>query len=221
MGVGLAVPAWLYVPLGEFDAGLILGGVLGMIVWTWDDPPEFIAKWKRGAEGERQTGRVLKKLEARSWKSVHDRAGKYGNLDHVVVGPGGVFLLDSKNLSGAITLEDAGLKTEYTDAPKDGFTYTSLAGSMRGAAAHLKDQIAATTDLTYWVQAVVVIWGDFPEREAERDKVAYVSGDHLEAWLSRQPDRLSPRDQRLIQLGLDAEIVVGRATPMIPAAEPE
>jgi hypothetical protein len=221
MATAFAVPVWIYFPLGEFYAGLILGGFVGMIVWVRDDPPEFIAKWKRGAEGERQTGRVLKRLEQHGWHSVHDRAGKYGNLDHIVVGPGGIFLLDSKNLSGTVMLAEAGLKTDYADAPRDGFTHTSLAGAMRGASAHLKDRIAATTELTGWVQAVVVIWGHFPEAEAERDKVVYVSGDHLEAWLSRQPDRLSPRDQQLIRLGLDAEIVVRRAEPLVAAAEPE
>jgi hypothetical protein len=221
LGAGVALPVWRYFPHGQFFAGMVVGGVWGMLVWIWDDPPELIAKWKRGAEGERRTEAVLKRLERHGWHSIHDRAGKYGNLDHIVVGPGGVFLLDSKNLSGTVTLAEAGLRTEYADAPRDGSTYTSLAGAMRGASAHLKDRIAATTELAGWVQAVVVIWGHFPEAEAERDKVAYVSGDHLDAWLLRQPVRLSRRDQQLIQLGLDAEIVVPPAKLLIASTEPE
>jgi Nuclease-related domain len=221
MAVGIAWPVWRYFPHGQFFAGVFIGAAWGMIVWVRDDPPEFIAKWKRGAEGERKTGKILDRLAKHGWHSVHDRAGKYGNLDHIVVGTGGVFLLDSKNLSGTITLEAAGLKAEYADAPRDGFTFTSLAGAMRGASAHLKDRLAATTDITCWVQAVVVIWGHFPEAEAERDKVAYVSGDQLEAWLLRQPAKLSPRDQSLIKLGLDAEIVVGHAAPLVPTATTE
>jgi hypothetical protein len=148
---------------------------------------------------------------------VHDRAGKYGNLDHIVVGPGGIFLLDSKNLSGTIALGDAGLTTKFADAPRDGFTYNNLAGAMRGAAVHLKDRVAACTGLTYWVQAVVVIWGHFPEGETEHENVTYVSGDRLVAWLTQQPIRLSPRDQQLIRLGLDAEVVVPRASPLTTA----
>lgn len=217
----IAVPLWLYARHGEFFAGLVIGGTYGMVFWIWDDPPEFIAKWKRGAEGERKTEAVLEKLAQHGWHSVHDRKGKYGNLDHIVVGPGGVFLLDSKNLSGTVTLAEAGLQTEYRDAPKLGYTLTRLAGAMRGASFYVKERLAATTDLTCWVQAVVVIWGHFPEAEAERDKVAYVSGERLEAWLLRQPARLSPRDQQLIKLGLEAEIVVPRAEPLIPAATTE
>jgi hypothetical protein len=215
MAAGFAVPVWRYFPHGQFCAGALIGSAWGMIVWVRDDPPEFVAKWKRGAEGERNTGAVLNRLINHDWHSIHDRAGRYGNLDHVVVGPGGVFLLDSKNLSGTITLEAAGLRAEYADAPRDGFTFTSLGGAMRGAAAHLKEQLAASTHLTCWVQAVVVVWGHFPQGEAEHDRVTYVSGERLEAWLLRQPGRLSPRDQLLIKLGLEAEIVVGPAPPLV------
>ena len=48
-----ALPFWLYAPHGQFFAGLLIGGTCGMIVWIWDDPPEVIAKWRRGADGER------------------------------------------------------------------------------------------------------------------------------------------------------------------------
>jgi hypothetical protein len=215
IAVGLAVPFWRCLPFGQFYAGMIIGGTWGMIAWIRDDPPEFVARWKRGAEGERRTGATLDRLAKHGWHSVHDRAGKWGNLDHIAVGSGGVFLLDSKNLSGTLTVEATGLKADYADAPRDSFTYTRLGGAMRGASAHLKEQLSATTRLTCWVQAVVVIWGHFPEGEAVRDNVAYVSGERLEEWLLRQPGRLSPRDQQLIKLGLDADIVVGPAAPLV------
>jgi len=221
LALALSIPVWRFFPHGQFFAGMIIGGAWGMIVWVWDDPPEFIAKWNRGAQGERRTERVLARLEQHGWHTVHDRAGKYGNLDHIAVGHGGIFLLDSKNLFGTVALEEGGLTTTYADSPNDGFTNTRLAGAMRGRSVYLKERITETTGLTYRVRAVVVIWGHFPEGEAERDNVAYVCGDQLAAWLSRQPTRLSPRDQQLIRLALDAEVVVPRATPLTVAAEPK
>jgi hypothetical protein len=222
MAVGLAWPISRYFPHGQFFAGMMVGGAWAMIVWVRDDPPEYVARWKRGAEGERKTGAILDRLAKQGWHSVHDRAGRYGNVDHIAVGPGGVFLLDSKNLSGTITLEAAGLKAEYADAPRNGFTLTSLERAMRGASAHLKGQLEATTHLRCWVQAVVVVWGHFPEAEAQGNRVTYVSGERLESWLLEQPHRLSPRDQQLIKLGLDAEIVVGPAPPIVaPVSQPE
>jgi hypothetical protein len=61
--------------------------------------------WERGADGEAETGRVLAALPSDQWAVFHDVAwpGRpRANIDHVVVGPGGVFVIDSKNWSGEI-----------------------------------------------------------------------------------------------------------------------
>jgi len=104
-----AVPLWLFAPHGEFFAGLWIGVVAGMLMWIWDDPPEYIARWKRGAEGERETWKALRSLMGDGWRGFHDREGEFGNIDHIVVGSGGVFLLDTKNLSGTVVYERDGL----------------------------------------------------------------------------------------------------------------
>lgn len=54
--------------------------------------------WRVGAEGERIIGRQLQKLEKDGWTVVHDvPIGERGsNIDHVLVGPGGVFTVNSK-----------------------------------------------------------------------------------------------------------------------------
>jgi hypothetical protein len=61
--------------------------------------------YERGAEGEEATELALAALPAEEWTIFHDIAwpGRtYANIDHVVVGPGGVFVVDSKNWSGDI-----------------------------------------------------------------------------------------------------------------------
>jgi hypothetical protein len=64
--------------------------------------------WERGADGEQATADALKALPA-GWTVFHDvrwPGRRYANVDHVVVGPGGVFVVDSKNWSGAIVVRD-------------------------------------------------------------------------------------------------------------------
>lgn len=208
-GLGWGLLCWWLLPrfghvVGPFAAGISVG----MAVWVWDDPPEYIAKWRRGRDGERRTEKALKKLKSEGWLAFHDREGDRGNLDHVLIGPGGVFLLDSKNLAGTINLDDSGLTTSFTDAPRDGFTYTHLGNSMKHAAATLKERLEEqTTTLRLWVQAVVVIWGTFEQQPTEQDKVVYLHGDALTTWLSGRHDRLSPRDRSLIELAMRAELV--------------
>jgi hypothetical protein len=195
----------MYLPHGELWAGLIVGEALGMIGWIRDDPPETIAKWRRGADGERRTAAVLRALEGAGWRAVHDRAAERGNLDHVAVSPAGVFLLESKNYSGSITVEGEELVASFGPASIDSFATRTLARAMRGRAAELKNRIQTVTKLRCFVHAVVVIWGDFPDRLVSGDRVTFVAGNELRNWLAAHDATLSARDVSLIALALAAD----------------
>jgi hypothetical protein len=71
--------------------------------------PEAVA-WRRGAAGERRTARLLSHLERRGWAVLHDLAvpGSRANIDHLVIGPGGVFVVDSKQYRGRLRLDASG-----------------------------------------------------------------------------------------------------------------
>jgi hypothetical protein len=62
--------------------------------------------WRHGAHGERRTAHLLRHLEQRGWEVLHDLAvpGSRANLDHLLIGPGGVFVVDSKQYSGRLQL---------------------------------------------------------------------------------------------------------------------
>ncbi|MEY2477670.1 MAG: hypothetical protein QOG87_2985 [Actinomycetota bacterium] len=70
------------------------------------------AAWERGAVGERQTAELLSQLPA-SFHVMHDRSlpGSRANVDHLVVGPPGVFMVDSKNFTYPVTLSNGTLWT--------------------------------------------------------------------------------------------------------------
>src|SRR3546814_15778766 len=70
-------------------------------------------RFERGAEGESATTAVLQPLLDQGWVVLHDVAwpGRpRANIDHVVIGPGGAFVIDSKNWSGAIAVRDQVLR---------------------------------------------------------------------------------------------------------------
>jgi hypothetical protein len=67
------------------------------------------ANWERGAEGEASTAAALGALSARGWTTFHDvrwPGRQRANIDHVAVGPAGVFVIDSKNWSGDVRVTD-------------------------------------------------------------------------------------------------------------------
>jgi hypothetical protein len=73
-------------------------------------PSSDAVAWRRGAVGERRTSRLLAPLERHGWVVLHDLAipGSQANLDHLVIGPGGVFVIDSKQYRGRLQLDGAG-----------------------------------------------------------------------------------------------------------------
>lgn len=57
--------------------------------------------YEQGALGERATAEALAPLTAAGWHVLHDRLlPSGGNIDHVVVGPAGIVVIDTKNWSG-------------------------------------------------------------------------------------------------------------------------
>jgi len=126
------------------------------------------------------------------WHVAHDLEGKYGNVDHFLVGPAGVFLLDSKNWAGAVTVANGVATVTPRDNPEAAWTAVGLAKRMRGASVGNKEALQATSGVRTWVHPVVVVWAPFAQRHVISDGIAYVAGDILAAWLSEQPIRLSP-----------------------------
>ena len=76
--------------------------------------------WRKGAVGEEAVGRRLDRLPYDRWAVVHDLTigSKGANLDHLVIGPPGVFAINTKHLSGTVTVYDRailqnGHKTDF------------------------------------------------------------------------------------------------------------
>lgn len=87
-------------------------GPLGAgMAWLAGDPQSTSA-WRRGAEGEERVARRLEKhLRGKQVDLLHDRlvpGSRRANIDHIAIGPGGVTVIDSKNLTGKVRLRSTG-----------------------------------------------------------------------------------------------------------------
>jgi Nuclease-related domain len=92
--------------------GLVVGGLAAMAAgWAlrFRPSPDAVA-WRRGAAGERRTARLLGPLERHGWAILHDLSvpRSQTNIDHLVIGPGGVFVIDSKQCRGRLQLDPSG-----------------------------------------------------------------------------------------------------------------
>lgn len=181
LGVNLPSP-WSWI------TGAVAGSFFALWLEIRDQLPSHIENWKVGAEGERKTARQLASLEGNGWTVVHDLEGRFGNVDHLAVGPGGAYILDSKVWNGQITLERGriavrgpGGNTWSPDKP---------ARALRRACARNHDALKELTGVSQWVTPVMVLWGEFPVGHATVDGVEYVRGDLVREWLLSQPQRL-------------------------------
>jgi hypothetical protein len=183
---GLIVAAAIWVSLADGLSQVLAAFVLGAGVtafffgWVMGFNARLL-RWRWGAWGEEWTAEELKKL-GEEWRVFHDLEDGSGNLDHVVVGPGGVFLVDTKNVSQPARADESGLRA--------GRVYYSAARA-RGAAARLHDRIQERTGSAVWVQSMFAVWGDFPAGVDEHDRVLYVSARRLTETLTSRPRRLS------------------------------
>src|SRR5215211_7590165 len=99
------------------QAGLPPAGLLGVAVaalvgWRLRfRPSEQARSWQRGAHGERGTARLLDRLTRDGYVIFHDLAvpGSDANVDHLVIGPTGLFVIDSKQWTGSVHQSADGL----------------------------------------------------------------------------------------------------------------
>lgn len=84
--------------------GRRFGGVLLAIV----DEPQSTRAWAKGAHGERKLAESLARLP--NVVALHDRSvpGTRGNIDHLVIAPAGLFVVDAKHYEGRLRIRDRG-----------------------------------------------------------------------------------------------------------------
>jgi hypothetical protein len=162
----------------------VMAGVfVGMIFVLWSLGGRVSTfRWWLGAEGERDTAKEIEGLDS-EWHCEHDLEHEHGNWDHVLVGPPGVFLLDSKNLSGIAAAGGDALRSGRLAFP--GWMFRNGAKRIKLA---LEERLGSRAP---WVQAVVVVWGDFPQAHHNEQDVVYVRGDELRTWLATLPQKIN------------------------------
>jgi Nuclease-related domain len=101
LGMALATTAVAGPSLARFT------GPAAAVVLAWllrFRPSPATLAWRHGAQGERRTARLLAPLQQHGYQVFHDLAvpGSAANVDHLVVGPTGMYVIDSKRYRGQL-----------------------------------------------------------------------------------------------------------------------
>ncbi len=132
----------------------------------------LVERHDRGATGEEQVGSLLNGLEGRGWHAIHDASLGNGNVDHILIGPAGVFTVETKSHPGPVRV-------------------ARIHGATIGQAQAQQRAIARVTGLE--VEPLIVYsraWIDRPL--ARRKGVRVLPARMLAGYLDRRRAMLSP-----------------------------
>lgn len=76
--------------------------IMGRLILALSDEPQSTKAWAAGARGEQVVAQWLDQLTSHGVRVLHDRRipRTRANIDHLVIGPAGVFVIDSKYYRG-------------------------------------------------------------------------------------------------------------------------
>jgi hypothetical protein len=155
-GGGLMATGVVLLSQGSTLPFLGIALILFGAAWTLAElfaKPSHVRAWRIGAEGEEEVGRLLDRLTSDGYRVLHDRRRPGGreNIDHVVIGPPGVLVVETKHYRGEVRTRRGELvingrrKTEFVDQVH-----------------RQRVSVAAALDLPAVFGVICVVGGDFP-----------------------------------------------------------
>lgn len=167
---------------------------------------------KQAAEGERAVGQFLEALREQGYKVFHDVVSAGFNVDHVIIGPAGVYSVETKTWSkprqGEARISFDGEKLRAAGLEPDRNPLIQAVAQ----AGWLRDLLAESTGRVFEVRPVILFPGWFIEPPlGGMSRVWVLNPKALPAFLEHQKARLSAEDVALASTHLAKYIRAGEA----------
>lgn len=157
---------------------------------------------KLGRDGEKAVGQFLETLRERGYRVFHDVIGEGFNVDHVLIGPAGVFTVETKTHSkpggdARVTFDGETVRIGGFEPDRDPVIQA------KAQAGWLRELLAESTGRKLEVRSVIVYPGWYVEEEnAKKNAVWVLEPKRLPTFLEREPRRLSQEDIHLASFHL-------------------
>lgn len=166
--------------------------------------------WRIGADAEETVGSRLDRLDQREWLALHDILlnEKGTNLDHLVIGPPGVFSLNTKNHpKKKVVVTERGFRV-------NGYRTNYLPAAV-AEAARVGEVWRRHVDFPVFVHPVIVVKGAELEVRKTPPDVSVIRRRDLPKWFRRMPAVLPAEQVKALQA------VAGRPATWRPAPPAE
>jgi hypothetical protein len=153
---------------------------------------------KLGRDGEKAVGQFLESLRERGYRVFHDVIGGNFNLDHVLIGPAGVFTVETKTHSkpggdARVTFDGETIRIDGFEPDRDPVIQA------KAQASWLRELLAESTGRKFAVSSAIVFPGWYVDDTGPKEKTIWVLNpkqlpsflDHERAQLSREDIQLA------------------------------
>lgn len=176
--------------------------VTGIAAWKIRSFKAAAKLIKIGLKGERATGQLLQSgLTPLGYQVFHDCCFEDYNVDHVVIGPGGVFAIETKTRfkpvgDARVTYDGKQVRVNGHVPDRDPVVQA------RAGAARIRDILTEFAGVSTPVKPVVLFPGWFVEGQSSRSDLWVLNPKAFIIWLGNEPERLSPEQVRVLAAGL-------------------
>lgn len=165
---------------------------------VWRVVPE-LRKLRQAIDGEKAVGQFLEGLRAQGYSVFYDLVGVGFNVDHVLIGPAGVFTVETKTWSKPVE-GDARILFDGDSIRKGVFEPDrSPVVQASAQAGWLRELLKESTGKTFPVRPVIAFPGWFVEQtnKGAKRELWVINPKALPAFLDNEPRRLADEDAKL------------------------
>jgi len=168
-----------------------------------------LRKLRLARDGERAVGEFLEKLRADGYQVFHDLVGDGFNLDHVLIGPAGVYTVETKTYSkpakgkAELTFDGEAIQIGHWEPQRNPVIQA------RAQVGWLRSLLKETTGRDFPVHPVIVFPGWFVRSAGRAEKPIWVLNPKaLPEYLKKQQPQLTKEDIKLASYHLSRFIRV-------------
>ena len=190
-------------PIAFTIVGVIGGGYTLVRIWMYQGK---LRSLRQARDGEKAVGQYLEALREKGYRVFHDIVGKGFNIDHALIGPAGVFSIETKTISKPVKGQSE-VSYDGQTVRVNGFTPDrDPVVQAKAQASWLIEFIKESTGKTPKVRPVVLYPGWYISPQPKGAQVWVLNPKSLPAFLEHEDVVLGAEDVKLIAYHLSRYI---------------
>jgi hypothetical protein len=182
----------------------IVGTIRGCSAW------KQAKNLRLGMRGEMSVGQRLEELRALGYRVFHDIPQKGFNIDHVLIGPGGVFVIETKTISkpaardARVTYDGERILIDGHERDRDPIA------QVQACADRIGEILLRATNRQPPIRQVVLFPDWFVAKQPRGVEVWVLNPDAFSKFLEHESKKLTPQDVALFASALETHVRASR-----------